>query len=57
MKIIIVNEALNKHEVIGDTKTDPIPRIGERIIIWYKPSPTVMGIAYDYEGGQVYVYT
>jgi len=53
MKMVIFQPTLNKMEEIDNPKF--VPRVGERVVIWYSPTPTVQAVVYDYSENKVII--
>lgn len=41
--------------VVGDTTTHPVPRVGERVKVFYDPPPAVVSVLYDFRQGEIWV--
>lgn len=54
MKIALI-DARSKIRLLGETSTNPVPRIGENIVTGYVPYPKVTGVIHDYSQDTIFV--
>ena len=53
VKLVITHDEFDKQITIPDPKF--IPRIGERVAVFYSPPPIVKDVIYDYDNKRVLV--